>query len=130
MKEGWEIKKLKEIGVAQTGTTPKTSEKENFGDFIPFIKPADVDFSGNGDIRYDNDGLSEIGLKKGRKMERGSTLFIFCRRRQNNLAGTSCYPPWFLFHQPYSYVKNILSTVQYKAMAAIRMDNGITMRLR
>jgi len=74
--EGWEIKKVNEIGIAQTGTTPKTVEKENYGDFIPFIKPADVDFSGVGDIRYDNEGLSEIGLKKGRKMEKGSILMV------------------------------------------------------
>ena len=74
--EGWEQKKVNEIGKAQTGTTPKTVQKENYGDFIPFIKPADIDFSGIGDIRYDNEGLSEIGLKKGRKMESGSTLMV------------------------------------------------------
>jgi len=75
--ENWEERKVKEIGNAQTGTTPKTAEKENYGDFIPFIKPADVDFSGIGDIRYDNEGLSEIGLKKGRKMEKNS-IFMVC----------------------------------------------------
>ena len=74
--DGWEERKVKEIGFAQTGTTPKTAEKENYGDFIPFIKPADVDFSGIGDIRYDNEGLSEIGLKKGRKMDSGSILMV------------------------------------------------------
>jgi type I restriction enzyme S subunit len=74
--EDWEERKVKDIGFAQTGTTPKTVEKENYGDFIPFIKPADVDFSGLGDIRYDNEGLSEIGLKKGRKMECGSILMV------------------------------------------------------
>ena len=40
---GWEEKMLKEIGLAQTGTTPKTADKENYGNFIPFIKPADMD---------------------------------------------------------------------------------------
>lgn len=75
-RDGWEVSKVFEIGVAQTGTTPKTAEKENYGDFIPFIKPADIDFSGIGDIRYDNEGLSEIGLKKGRKMESGSILMV------------------------------------------------------
>ena len=74
--EGWEERKVNEIGNAQTGTTPKTEEKENYGDFIPFIKPADVDFSGIGDIRYENEGLSEMGLKKGRKMESGSILMV------------------------------------------------------
>lgn len=74
--EGWVEKKLKEIGATQTGTTPKTSEKENYGDYIPFIKPADVDFSGAGDIRFDNDGLSEIGLKRGRLIGKGSILMV------------------------------------------------------
>ncbi len=74
--EGWEEKMLKEIGIAQTGTTPKTADKENYGDFIPFIKPADIDIKGNGEIRYDNDGLSEQGLKNGRKMLKGSVLMV------------------------------------------------------
>ncbi len=74
--EDWKEKRLKEIGITQTGTTPKTAEKENYGNFIPFIKPADVDFSGVGDIQYDNGGLSEIGFKKGRKMEKGSILMV------------------------------------------------------
>ncbi len=77
MKEGWEIKKLKELGITQTGTTPKTSEKENYGDYIPFIKPADVDFDGNGKLRYDNEGLSVIGLSKARKIEENS-IFMVC----------------------------------------------------
>lgn len=112
--EGWEEKKVNEIGIAQTGTTPKTSEKENFGDFIPFIKPADVDFSGNGDIRYDNDGLSEIGLKKGRKMESGSTLMVCigatigkvgyaemdvsCNQQINSLTVKKQFEPKFIYY--------------------------------
>jgi type I restriction enzyme S subunit len=74
--QNWENKMLKEIGIAQTGTTPKTSDKENYGNFIPFIKPADIDITGNGEIRYNNDGLSEKGLKLGRKMADGSILMV------------------------------------------------------
>ncbi len=112
--EGWEEKKINEIGIAQTGTTPKTSEKENFGDFIPFIKPADVDFSNSGDIRYDNDGLSEIGLKKGRKMESGSTLMVCigatigkvgfaemdvsCNQQINSLTVKKDFDPKFIYY--------------------------------
>jgi type I restriction enzyme S subunit len=73
---GWEEKMLKEIGLAQTGTTPKTADKENYGNFIPFIKPADIDILGDGEIRYDNDGLSQQGLNNGRKMESGSILMV------------------------------------------------------
>jgi type I restriction enzyme, S subunit len=74
--EDWEKRMLKEIGVTQTGTTPKTSDKKNYGYYIPFIKPSDIDIPGNGEIRYDNEGLSEQGLNNGRKMLKGSTLMV------------------------------------------------------
>ena len=112
--EGWEEKKVNEIGNAQTGTTPKTVEKENYGDFIPFIKPADVDYSGIGDIRYDNEGLSEIGLKKGRRMESGSTLMVCigatigkvgyaeqvvsCNQQINSLTVKNEFEPKFIYY--------------------------------
>ncbi len=112
--EGWEERKVNEIGNAQTGTTPKTAEKENYGDFIPFIKPADVDFSGIGDIRYDNEGLSEIGLKKGRKMESCSILRVCigatigkvgfaerevsCNQQINSLTVKKEFEPKFIYY--------------------------------
>ncbi len=74
--DDWEEKMIKKIGIAQTGTTPKTADKNNYGDFIPFIKPADIDISGDGEIRYDNEGLSEQGLSNGRKMFEGSILMV------------------------------------------------------
>lgn len=112
--DGWEERKVKDIGFAQTGTTPKTAEKENYGDFIPFIKPADVDFSGIGDIRYDNEGLSEIGLKKGRKMESCSILMVCigatigkvgfaerevsCNQQINSLTVKKEFEPKFIYY--------------------------------
>ena len=74
--KGWKEKKLKEVGETQTGTTPKTSDKENYGNHIPFITPADIDISGDGTIRYRNEGLSERGLKNGRKMKINSILMV------------------------------------------------------
>ena len=112
--EEWEERKVKDIGLAQTGTTPKTVEKENYGEFIPFIKPADVNFSGIGDIRYDNEGLSEIGLNKGRKMESGSILMVCigatigkvgftervvsCNQQINSLSVKKEFEPKFIFY--------------------------------
>jgi type I restriction enzyme S subunit len=72
----WEEKMLKEIGNAQTGTTPKTAEKDNYGNYIPFIKPADVDYQNDGSIRYNNEGLTEKGLKSTRLMSKGSVLMV------------------------------------------------------
>ncbi len=76
MRNGWEEKMLKEIGIAQTGTTPKTVDKGNYGNYIPFIKPADIDIEGDGDVRYDNEGLSQQGLKSARKIQRDSILMV------------------------------------------------------
>ncbi|HXH54357.1 MAG TPA: restriction endonuclease subunit S [Gammaproteobacteria bacterium] len=76
MKQSWEERRLKDIGITQTGTTPKTAEKNNYGDFIPFIKPANIDIYNDGKVRYDNDGLSEKGLRAGRKMVEGSILMV------------------------------------------------------
>ncbi|MCK5589088.1 MAG: restriction endonuclease subunit S [Candidatus Pacebacteria bacterium] len=70
----WEEKKLGDLGFLQTGTTPKTSEKENLGDFIPFVKPAD--FYKNGFLNYKNFGLSEKGSKKSRIIDKNSVLMV------------------------------------------------------
>lgn len=72
--DGWVEQTLEEVGMTQTGSTPKTSEKENFGTFIPFLKPSD--FRADGSLRYDNEGLSEIGIKKSRLVKAGSVLMV------------------------------------------------------
>jgi type I restriction enzyme S subunit len=72
----WEEKKIKEIGKTQTGLTPKTANKKYYGNFVPFITPADVDILGDGSIRYNSKGLSEEGLEVGRKIEKNSVLMV------------------------------------------------------
>jgi type I restriction enzyme, S subunit len=72
--EGWVEKRLKQVGIPQTGSTPKTSEREYYGDFIPFIKPAD--FNTDGSLDYENDGLSKKGLLEARKVAAGSALMV------------------------------------------------------
>lgn len=71
---GWVEKRLEEIGTTQTGSTPKSSEPDCLGDFIPFIKPAD--FNPDGTLDYENDGLSEKGLQGARKVAAGSVLMV------------------------------------------------------
>jgi len=72
--EGWVEKRLEEIGTTQTGSTPKTSERENYGDFIPFVKPAD--FKTDGSLKYENDGLTKKGLSEARGVAAGSALMV------------------------------------------------------
>jgi len=71
----WTKSKLLSLGVTQTGTTPKTSVKDNFGSFIPFIKPAY--FSPNGEIDCKaGEGLSEKGLTQSRLIAKNSVLMV------------------------------------------------------
>lgn len=72
--EGWEEKKVKEIGKVQTGTTPPTKDKENYGEYIPFIKPAH--FNPDGSLSPIDSYLSEKGIKKSRLIEANSVLMV------------------------------------------------------
>ena len=72
--EGWLEKRLEQVGTTQTGSTPKTAVRENYGNFIPFIKPAD--FNVNGSLNYTNDGLSQQGLLQARKIRENSVLMV------------------------------------------------------
>lgn len=74
MNKDWEVKALKDIGITQTGTTPSTNDKLNYGDYINFVKPAH--FNLNGSIDLNIEGLSAKGLKKGRLIEKDSILMV------------------------------------------------------
>lgn len=55
----WQIKKIKDFGKVITGKTPSTNNKENYGDYMNFIKPPDMQ---NGIYCIDsNTKISEIG---------------------------------------------------------------------
>ena len=70
----WEEKKLGGLGKVQTGSTPPTKDKSNYGDYIPFAKPPH--FKSNGDIETEESMLSKIGLKKGRLFDANSILMV------------------------------------------------------
>ena len=71
---GWMSQRLADLGTPQTGTTPKTSETENYGDHIPFIKPGD--FLKDGSLDYENIGLSDKGLAQSRLIASNSVLMV------------------------------------------------------
>ncbi|MEE3383961.1 MAG: restriction endonuclease subunit S [Prevotella sp.] len=74
-KEGWEEKKLKEVGRTQTGTTPSKSVKSFYGGDIPFIRPAELDIDGRGSIDYNSElKLTTEGALKSRTIRANSTL--------------------------------------------------------
>jgi type I restriction enzyme S subunit len=72
--EGWLEKRLEELGRLRTGTTPKTSEAGNLGNFIPFVKPGD--FREDGSLDYENEGLSQKGLQSSRLIPADSAAMV------------------------------------------------------
>ena len=77
-KEGWEEKTLKEVGQTQTGTTPSKSDKDNYGDYIPFIRPSEIDYDGSGRIEYNSAlKLSKKGADNGRVFDAHS-IYMVC----------------------------------------------------
>ncbi len=118
----WVWSKLKDIAFTQTGTTPTTSNPNNFGTYIPFIKPGDIL---DGTINYDNEGLSQIGLTNGRLIRQNSILMVCiggslgkcaicdrdvsCNQQINTATPETCIEPQYLFYC-------LLSDYFYKAI--------------
>lgn len=71
--ETWRWLRLGEIGFTQTGSTPPTAQSDNFGDFIPFIKPAKILEAG---VDFSGEGLSKQGLSKARLISKNSLLMV------------------------------------------------------
>ncbi|SCY10843.1 restriction endonuclease subunit S [Thiohalorhabdus denitrificans] len=72
--KSWVWKRLGDLGFTQTGTTPSKNDSNYYGDFIPFVKPADIL---GWKVRYRSEGLSEEGKKAlGKWGEKGSILMV------------------------------------------------------
>ena len=103
--------KIKYVAFTQTGLTPSTSDKENFGDYIPFIKSGDI--NGNR-IDYNNEGLSIKGLSNGRLIQKNSILMVCiggslgksavtdrdvsCNQQINTATADSSILPFYMFY--------------------------------
>ena len=71
--KSWAWVRLHEIGITQTGTSPSSSNPELFGNFISFVKPADLD---GGSINYDGPGLSKDGMNHSRVAAENSVMMV------------------------------------------------------
>lgn len=77
-KDGWMEMALKEIGKTQTGSTPSMSRKDYYDEnYIPFIKPSEINYDGIGGINYETQMLSKKGSEAGRVFEAYS-IFMVC----------------------------------------------------
>ncbi|WP_288279099.1 restriction endonuclease subunit S [uncultured Prevotella sp.] len=114
MKEGWEYKKLKEVGLTQTGTTPSKQIKAYYGGDIPFIRPAELNVDQNGGVQYDSElKLTEEGALKSRVIKANSVLMccigsvgktgytlnnVTCNQQINTLTPYDNYNPRFVYY--------------------------------
>jgi len=73
-RQNWKKYKISDLGLVQTGNTPKTSNKKNYGDDIPFVKPPN--FRKNGTIEVIKDGLSKEGAKFSRKANANTVMMV------------------------------------------------------
>ena len=71
--DSWKWVRVSTVGITQTGNTPKKSHPEYFGNCIPFLGPGDIQ---NGNVNYDNQGLSEEGKDYGRVTPAKSVLQV------------------------------------------------------
>ena len=71
--QGWEWCRLVEVGKTETGTTPSKSHPEYFGDYIPFLGPANIL---NSKIVSVTQGLSVIGVDYGRIVPKNTILQV------------------------------------------------------
>jgi type I restriction enzyme, S subunit len=71
MTEGWRTLALGEAFRTVTGSTPKKSMSEYYGDFMPFVKPPELL---NGPLTSSSDGLSELGSREARVLPPGAVL--------------------------------------------------------
>jgi type I restriction enzyme S subunit len=75
--EGWEVKKIKDIGKVITGKTPPTNKPENFSGDILFIKTPDL--HGNIFILDTEQTLSDLSAQsQSSKMLPEKTVFVSC----------------------------------------------------
>jgi len=69
----WKWIRLLSLGITRTGNTPSKNNPEYFGNYIPFVKPADLKATG---INYYGEGISREGLPYARLIPDGSVLMV------------------------------------------------------
>ncbi len=73
--QGWEVKKLDEIGEIVTGSTPSKSNLDFYGKDYPFFKPSD--FEQGYFLENAGDNLSKLGFDKARQLP-PKTILVVC----------------------------------------------------
>lgn len=75
-KEGWEVKRLGDVGTIITGSTPPTQIKEYWNGSIPWVTPTDI-LNNQKDIFHSEREITNVGLQVIRKLP-ANTLLVTC----------------------------------------------------
>lgn len=68
---GWVWTTVGEVGTSITGNTPSKKDESNYGDFMPFVKPPELQHC---EISSASDNLSEKGAQLARILPPNSVL--------------------------------------------------------
>ena len=114
MKKGWEYKRLKDVGLTQTGSTPSKLVKSYYGGDVPFIRPAELNIDNNGAIEYNSEiKLTAEGVSKSRLIKANSILMccigsvgktgyskydVTCNQQINSITPYIGYFPKFVYY--------------------------------
>ncbi|TXF90291.1 hypothetical protein FUA23_07160 [Neolewinella aurantiaca] len=71
--KSWSWCYLRDTGITQTGYTPSKRNPEFWGNYIPFVNPANIKFSG---VELPEIGLTKAGLSNGRLIQSGSLMMV------------------------------------------------------
>lgn len=123
--EDWKEATLSDLGETLTGTTPPTANPEYYGEYIPFIKPAD--FNEDGTLVLDNHGLSKEGEKVARVTEPNSVLMVcigatigksgYTTKRITTNQQINSFTPGPLVNYKFAYYQMISSSFQKEVFA-------------
>lgn len=121
----WKEATLSDLGETITGTTPPTVNPEYYGEYIPFVKPAD--FNEDGALVLDNHGLSKAGEKVARVTSPDSVLMVcigatigksgYTTKRITTNQQINSFTPGSMVNFKFAYYQMISSSFQKQVFA-------------
>ncbi len=130
----WEVKIIGSLGSVITGSTPKTSNADNYNGSIPFISPADICTGQSMHIEVTKSTISEEGLTNTRELPANSICVVCigstigkaaitisrCATNQqiNSIVCKNSYPEYVYYLMMY-YAKSIKSEASTQAVPII-----------
>lgn len=83
----WERRKLGEMCEVVTGNTPSRNNPENYGDYLPWVKPEDLDREIY--VKNTTEYLSVLGARQARVLPRGA-IMVSCIGNLGKIAIAGC----------------------------------------